>query len=118
MNRTQIVATRIVALVLALGAIASTSAHAMPHIFGVHRHPAGTQAADARVTIHLTNNGPLFKDVKVDGHVYTILPHQAITIKAPAGTPVYTESTGSLRHKGDLLFAVSPEMQGKTVSID
>ena len=67
------------------------------------------------MTVHLTNDGLMFKDVKVDGHVYTVLPNHMIVIKAPVGTPVYAESTGGLHKKGDLLFAISPEMQNKFV---
>ncbi len=117
MNRTQIVATRIVALVLALGATASTSAYALPH-FGLHRHPSASQIPDSRVTVRIANKGPLFRDIKVDGHVYTILPNKFITITAPAGTSVYTESTGGLHHKGDLLFEVVPQLRGAIVSIN
>lgn len=117
MNRTQIVATRISALVIAIGATASTSAYALPH-FGVHRHPTANSETDGRVTLNLTNHGSLFRDVKVNGHVYTLLPHQSLVIKAPVGTPIYTESTGAMHRKGDLLFAVTPEMQHSTVSIN
>ena len=109
--------TRIVALTLALAATASTSAYALPHFTGLHRHPAASQQ-DARVNIHLYNRAPMFRDVKVEGKVYTVLPHQTLTIKAPAGTAIYTESTGGLHRKGDLLFAVDPRMQNATLSID
>jgi hypothetical protein len=115
MIRTRIVATKSATVILALAAIASTSANALPHFGGVHRHPA---AQDGRVTLHLYNKAPLFRDVNVDGHVYTVLPHQSLLIKAPAGTPVYTETTGGLHTKGDLLFSVGTQLQNATVSID
>jgi hypothetical protein len=117
MNRTQTIATRIVALAIAIGATASTSAHALPHVFGIHRHPAA-QTADARVTVYLTNKSEIFTDIKVDGHVYTVLPEHTITITAPLGTPVYTESIGGAHQKGDLLFAVGPQMQRTHVSLN
>ena len=110
--------TRIVALTLALAATASTSAYALPHFFGLHRHLAASRQLDTRVNLYLYNKGPMFRDVKVDGQVYTVLPHQTLTIKAPAGTAIYTESTGGLHRKGDLLFAVDPRMQNATLSID
>jgi hypothetical protein len=113
----QIIASRI-ALVLALGVTASTSAHALPHFFGVHRHPGDAQSQDSRVTVHISNKGDIFRDIKVGGHVYTVWPHQMLTIKAPAGTAVYTESTGSLHRKGDLLFAVGKQLQGAIAMID
>ena len=116
MNRTQNVVTRIFALVLAVGATASTSAYALPH-FGIHRHP-GAQQNDGRITIQVTNKAHFFRDIKVDGHVYTVLPDQLLTIKAPAGTAIYADSTGGLHHKGDLLFQVNKNMQGATVTIN
>ena len=104
----------VAALSLALAVTVPSSAHAFPH-FGVHRTPV---VQDGRVSLNLTNNGHSFKDVKIDGTIYTVLPHQSIAVKAPAGTPVYTETTGSLHHKGDVLFAVTPELQGTTVSLN
>jgi hypothetical protein len=117
MNRTKTIATRIVALAIAIGATASTSAYALPHVFGIHRHPT-TQTEDARVTVYLTNKSDIFTDIKVDGHVYTILPEHTITLTAPLGTLVYAESIGGAHRKGDLLFAVAPKMQRAHVSLN
>ncbi|GAC1427513.1 MAG: hypothetical protein NVSMB62_25370 [Acidobacteriaceae bacterium] len=117
MMRTLSVARNVVTFALLLGAAAftSTSAFALPH-FGVHRHPAETN--DGRVSVVIFNAGGSFRDVKIAEHVYTVMSHQALRVKAPEGTAVYTDSTGALHHKGDLLFAVSRTMQDKTVTIN
>lgn len=117
MTRTRSVAAKIVSFALLLGAVASTStsAYALPH-FGLHRHPAETN--DSRVCVKIFNQGMFFRDVKIGEHVYTVMPHEFLEVKAPEGTPVYTNSTGALHHKGDLLFAVSRTMHEKTVTIN
>jgi hypothetical protein len=110
--------TKLVALTLALAAAASTSTSvyaAWPGLT-VHQHPDTTQ--DSRITIRLYNPGLTFRDVQVDGHTYTIQPHQTVTIKAPAGTAVYAGSTGAGHRKGDLLFAVTPALQDKTLTVN
>ena len=114
MTRLPFTFTKAVPLVLMLGMAVSTatSAYALPH-FGLHRHPAN----DTRVRIVIHNTGAMFRDVKIDGQLYTVQPHQYIGVKAPEGTPVYTDSTGSLHHKGDLLFAVTREMDNSTIAI-
>jgi hypothetical protein len=107
-------------LVLLAGAAiaAPISANAWPLGKVFHFHPNAAQTQDSRINLKLTNKGQLFQDVKVDGHVYTIQPRETFTIKAPVGTPVYAASTGIGHRKGELLFEVTPQMQGSTVSID
>jgi hypothetical protein len=116
MNRTQSIATRIIALVFAVGATASTSAYALPHL-GLHRHPDAAKASDPRVIVQIRNDAPIFKDIKIDGHVYTVLSHQFLSIKAPQGTDVYADSTGLNYRRGDLLFQVNPEMKDAIVAL-
>jgi hypothetical protein len=41
-----------------------------------------------------------------------------LSIKAPAGTNVYAEDAGRLHRKGDVLFAVGPQLQEKTLSLN
>ena len=60
----------------------------------------------------------MFRDVKIGGHVYTVLSHHAINIVAPAGTPVYADSRATYHTKGELLFTVESTMHNKTLSID
>jgi hypothetical protein len=116
MNRTQSTATRIIALVFAVGATASTSAYALPHL-GLHRHPEPAQAKDSRVTVQIRNDAPMFKDIKIDGHVYTVLSHQFLSIKAPQGTEVYAASTGLNYRRGDLLFEINPALKDAIVAL-
>jgi hypothetical protein len=103
---------------LVFAAMIAPTANASPLDVMFHLHPRSTQAQDTRVDLEIYNKGYVFQDVKVAGKVYTVLPHSALKIKAPAGTEVYSESTGFGHHKGDLLFAVTPGMKGATISID
>jgi hypothetical protein len=115
MNRKRISAISLFVLVLVLGTTASTSAYALPH-FGVHRHPASEK--DERVTVHIRNKAGLFRDVEIGGKVYTVLAYEGLTITAPAGTQVFAASPGTTYRKGDLLFAINPQMQNAIVSIN
>src|SRR5438067_2162967 len=87
MMRTPSVAARLLVVSLVLGAAVSTStsAFALPH-FGVHQHPADT--ADDRIEMDVYNKSTSFRDVKIGDHVYTLLPHATLTIKAPEGTGI------------------------------
>jgi hypothetical protein len=102
------------AVLMLAGAIAP-AANALP-MFHFHSHAQQTQ--DKRIVVHVYNKGFIFQDLKVAGKTYTVWPHEGIEIKAPAGTEVYTESTSFDHRKGDLLFAVKPEMKDKTISIN
>ena len=113
--------TKIVALTLAVAATAATaatSANASPHFPRLHRHPGAPQAQDARLTVHVFNPNVVAREVKVDGRVFTLAPHQMPSIKAPVGTNVYAEDAGRLHRKGDVLFAVGPQLQEKTLSLN
>jgi hypothetical protein len=107
--------TTLPAFVLALAAAASTSALALPHATGLHRNPP---VPDTRIRVSVYNKGIMFRDVKIGGRVFTVLPHQAILVKAPAGTGVYAASPGATHRPGDLLFAITPDEQNKTIDIN
>ena len=96
--------------------IAPSSAHALPHV-RVHRHPVAAQQ-DSRVTVHLFNPNIVPREVAIDGRTFAIAPHQVLSIKAPAGTNIYAGNDGKLHRKGDLLLAVDPQLQEKTLSIN
>lgn len=115
MNRSRNYAVTLFALVLAFGATASTSAYALPHI-ELHRHPSTEK--DGRVTVHVRNTATMFRDVKIGDKVYTVLSHHALTVTAPAGTEVFAASPGATYRKGDLLFAINPQMGNAIVSIN
>lgn len=76
---------------------------------------AAKQTKIAIVPIKLFNKGDDPQTVKVDGTVYTVAPHASVTFKAPTGTQVYADTPGKGYVKGDVLFAVSPEMKGETI---
>ncbi|MDP9049571.1 MAG: hypothetical protein M3O31_02460 [Acidobacteriota bacterium] len=104
-------------VLIAGAALAAPSANAWPLGKVLHFHPS-TATKDSRINFQLVNKGHLFQDVNVAGKVYTIMPQQTFTIKAPAGTDVYAASTGIGHRKGELLFEITPQMKGATVSID
>jgi hypothetical protein len=105
------------AILIVAGAIAPAGANASPLGKLLHLHP-GTKTQDARITVHVFNQTGLFREVKVDGHVYTMMPHHGIVITALAGTPVYAASAGFAHREGELLFTVSPATKGATVYIN
>ncbi len=76
---------------------------------------AAKQTKIAIVPIKLFNKGDDPQTVKVDGTVYTVAPHASINFKAPTGTQVLADTPGKGYVKGDVLFAVSPEMKGETI---
>jgi len=116
-QRNGILTGSLTAFILA-GAMAPATANAWPLGRLFHLHPTANTAADARITFQLVNKGGLVQQVKVAGHVYTLMPHGALAITAPEGTEVFAISPGFGHRKGDLLFAVTPAMKGDAVSID
>jgi ABC-type transporter Mla subunit MlaD len=82
----------------------------------VHFHPHSAQP-DTRITLTLRNDAPVFQDVKIAGRSYTILAHQAINIKAPAGTVVYADSTTGTHRRGDVLVEISSQVQDKMLDL-
>jgi hypothetical protein len=100
------------------GSMVPVAANASPLGRLLHLHPGAPQIPDTRIVVHIFNAAPIFQDVKVDGHVYTMLPHHGLGIKAPAGTPVYANSTGFNHRRGDLLLTVTPAENGTTVYIN
>jgi murein DD-endopeptidase MepM/ murein hydrolase activator NlpD len=107
----------LVVLTLALAAAASTSSFASPRLPKMHHQPPASQP-DTRITVRLFNPNIVAREVKVDGRVYAIQPHETLSIKAPAGTNVYAANDGRLHQKGEVLFPVIPQLQDKTLSIN
>lgn len=73
---------------------------------------------DARVFVTLVNKSTVFRDVQIDGHSYTMLPHDLLTVKAPVGTVVYAASAFGKFHRGDALVALTPAMDHSRVAIN
>jgi hypothetical protein len=105
------------AVLLIAGAMAPATANAWTLGRLLHLHPSAAKSQDTRISVQVFNKGVGLQDLKVDGHIYTVLSHEALTIKAPAGTAVFAASPGYRHRKGDLLFAVTPEMKDAKISI-
>ena len=100
---------------VAVLALASTAA--MPNLGSfLHLHPH--TEADTRVSVTLLNQGTSFRDVTIAGQTYTIHSHANLTIKAPAGTPVFTASYMPRHHKGDMLVAITPTLNNTTITLN
>lgn len=99
--------------VLALSACAALSASAA----GTNHDLRAPQTKDGRVFVTLVNKGVEFRDVKIDGHKYTLQPKDSLTVKGPVGTVVYADSKWGKYHRGDTLLALTPTMDHTRVSI-
>ena len=73
--------------------------------------------ADQRVTFDLRNESHSFHDLKIDGHLYTVLPDQGLYIKAPIGTVIYAGSRFGIFRPGDVLLTVSSSLQDSRVEL-
>jgi hypothetical protein len=102
---------------LAFTATASTSAFAWPHLPFLHRHRTLAQP-DPRVTVHLYNSNDGIRQIMVNDRVFTMNPHHVLSIKGPVGTNVYAQSAGRLHQRGEVLFAIAPQLDEKTLSIN
>jgi hypothetical protein len=117
LRMTRVLASSLAVLLVA-GAMAPANANAWPLGKGAHLHPAADQGKAAQIALLVFNRGQADQDVKVDGQVYTVKPHASVSIKVLVGTPVYAGSAGAGYHAGDVLFSVTPEMKGSTVSFN
>ncbi len=93
----------------------SASAVVNPFTNLVHMHP---KQPDTRINVTLVNDSRDFRDVKVDGHTYTVLAHQGLSIKAPAGTVVYAASRTSAHKRGDALLELTPKVDRQRIALD
>jgi hypothetical protein len=118
MSQNSRILARSLAALLFAGAIAPASANAWPLGKLFHMHPHAAQPEDTRIFFHLTNQDGFVQQVKVDGRVYTIVPHGSLDIKASSGTEVYSVTAGIKHHAGDLLVAVTPKTQDQIISIE
>ncbi len=97
-------------LALSICSVASASA-------AVTTDHHANRAKDDRIFVTLVNTGFTFMDVKVDGHTYTVQPHDLLTVKGPAGTVVYAASSFGRRHRGDVLLALTPGLDRSRITI-
>jgi hypothetical protein len=47
-----------------------------------------------------------------------VKPHASVTIKAPAGTQVFAATASANHQPGDVLFAITPQLDGETLSFN
>ncbi|MGA1983524.1 MAG: hypothetical protein ABSG84_13790 [Acidobacteriaceae bacterium] len=113
----RILARSLAVLVLA-SAVAPAPANAWPLGKLFHMHPHAAQPQDPRISFYLANRGDYIQQVKVGGHVYLIVPHGALAIKAVEGTQIYAVTSGMKHSAGDLLLAVKPQTQDATISLE
>jgi len=101
---------------LVLASTALTSANAQLFKAPIHLHPTAGQTDD-RVTLRIRNENTSFSEVVVNGKTYEVRGHQAVVIKAPAGTVVYA-GYGITRHKkGSVLTQMDVASDGKTITL-
>src|SRR5450755_4570124 len=89
------------ALLVVAAAMAPATANAWPIGKIFHLHSATSQSQDTRITVGVGNHSAMFRDVRVGGRVYTVLPNHGLTIKAPVGTQVYAVSNSLSHRAGD-----------------
>ncbi len=93
---------------------ASTAVSPLPKL--VHFHPHAIQP-DTRITVTFRNDAPIFQDVKVAGRSYTIMSHQRLVVKAPAGTVIYADSNTGNHHRGDVLVEISAQVRNQNFDL-
>jgi hypothetical protein len=71
----------------------------------------------ADISVVVLNKARVSQDVKADGHVYTLVPGESVSITAPAGTTVYAGSASAAHQAGVVLFQIVPAMKDGIVAI-
>jgi hypothetical protein len=70
------------------------------------------------VYITLVNKSSVFRDVSIDGHKYTVMPNDNLTVKGPTGTVVYAASRYGKVHTGDALVELVPSLDHSRISLN
>ena len=99
---------------LALSACTVASASAA----GTNHDLRPTHKKDARVFVTLVNKSSMFRDVKIDGHTYTVMPNGLLTVKGPAGTVVYAASRYRNIQRGAAIVELAPSMDHSRISLN
>ena len=99
---------------LALSACTVASASAA----GTNHDLRPSHKKDARVYITLVNKSFEFRDVAIDGHKYTVMPNDTLSVKGPAGTVVYAASRYKKIQAGDPLVELVPSMDNSRISLN
>ena len=106
--------TRTLAAIVLVTTLTPAAAYAFPFGKALHLHPKDS-APDGRVMIHVRNEASIFRDIKIDGRTYTILPHRSVLVTAPEGTQIFAASTGFSYHRGDLIATIAPVTENETI---
>jgi hypothetical protein len=106
------------ALLLLLGAAAPAHSASWPLGHMLPLHPGANAQNDPRVTVQIYNRGGLVQQVRVAGRIYTLMPYNRLTLKAPQGTEAVALSKGFKHRKGDVLFAFTNDRNNDTVTLD
>ena len=107
---------RSVTFVVALS-LFTASAYAWPLGRLFHLHPDAASAKDDRVYFGLYNKSGIVQDVTIGDQKYSLKPNSGITVTAPTGTEVISQTIGLGHKKGDLLLTVQPTLRNDTVLI-
>jgi hypothetical protein len=105
------------AVVLLAGSMAPATDNAWPLGRSLQSPPIA-RTSDAPITFRLVNKAGGVRQVKAGGRVYTLMPHDALSITVPEGTEVFAVGKRFGHRDGDLLFAVTPSLKGAARSID
>jgi hypothetical protein len=95
----------------------ATPAHGWPLGRVLHLHPAAATAKDSGISFALFNKSGVVQDVTVAGRKYTLVPNSTVTITAPEGTQVISDTEAPGHKKGDVLFAVTASLRNDTLII-
>jgi hypothetical protein len=93
----------ITAAILVAGAVAPLQVGAM------------SARGNDRVSVHLVNKGDDAQDIRVDGRIYLVKPHDGVDVKVPAGSVVYSAGKSAHYQQGDKLITITPQMKDTTV---
>ena len=100
-----------------LAVLALSASTAVPQLSkAVHLHPHSA-VPDTRISVMLHNDAPMFQDVLIDGRSYTILAHKGLTIKAPAGTVIYADSSTGEHHRGEKIAELDPSLNNQRLEL-
>lgn len=99
----------------ALAPVASAMASPIGNLLHLRPHLA---PMDTRVYVSLYNQSLAFRDIKIDGHHYTVRAHEYINIKAPVGTTVYADSPTPMYRRGDVMLVVVPQLNNRHIKLD
>lgn len=106
------------AVFLVAGVMAPAAANASSRVKKDHPDASVVKGQQANISVEVYNRGDAPQDLKMDGQVYTVKPHQSITLKASPGTDVFADTAGNGFQKGERLFQIAPSLNGTTVKFN